>query len=85
MIGEVGAFAAIAPASGMLIALAARGARLVAGQLITEIDASATIGTAFGIMPNSRRIALEVTSAIRRDAAALRVHVPVAEVEREAA
>ena len=85
VVGEVGAFAAIAPASGMLIALTARGARLVAGQLITEIDTTATIGTAFGIMPDARRIALEVTGAIRRGAAAVRAHAPVAEVETEAA
>ena len=85
VVGEVGAFAAIAPASGVLIALAARGARLVAGQLIAEIDTTATIGAAFGIMPDARRIALEVTGAIRRGAIAPRAHAPVAEVETEAA
>jgi xanthine dehydrogenase accessory factor len=85
VVGEVGAFAAIAPASGMLIALSARGARLVAGQLITEIDTTGTIGAAFGIMPDARRIGLEVAGAIRRGAVAPRVHAAAAEVDAEPA
>ena len=66
VIGETGGFAVIAPASGILVALSARGARIAAGQLIAEIDQTPSTGAAFGIEPHARAVAHEVCAAIRR-------------------
>lgn len=71
-LGELGSFVAIAPASGVLIALAARGARMATGQTLVEIDPSVDAARCFGIPPEARAIAERVNAAIRNATGTLR-------------
>ena len=66
IVGELGSFAAIAPAGGMLTALSARGARVAEGQVLLEIDASCDVGRCFGISEDARGLAQHVNLVLRR-------------------
>ena len=73
VIGELGHFAAVAPASGVLTALAARGARMSPGHLVAEIDAAGDPQRCYGVLPGARAIARRVAAAVRAQ-----VHSPAA-------
>jgi len=65
VVGEVGSFAAVAATSGVLLALAARGARVAPHQAIVEIDADGDPACCFGIRPEARAFAQRVVAAVR--------------------
>lgn len=65
VLGELGSFAAIAPVSGALAALASRGARIAAGQTLVEIDPSADPQCCFGVTPEARAMAQRVAAVVR--------------------
>lgn len=65
VIGELGNFAAVAPASGVLTALAARGARVAAGHTLAEIDPSGDAQRCYRMTSEARAIAGRVASAVR--------------------
>jgi xanthine dehydrogenase accessory factor len=66
LLGQVGAHPVIAPASGVLRGLSARGARVGAGQCIAEIDTSGDAQRCFGIEPGRRLVAQRTVAALRR-------------------
>lgn len=66
VLGELGRFAAIAPADGMLTALSARGARVAQGHLLLEIDPSRDVRRCFGITEEARALAQRVNAVVRR-------------------
>ena len=55
----------IAPVSGVLAALPARGARIAAGQTLVEIDPSGDTVRCFSVEPEARAIAYRVSAAVR--------------------
>ena len=65
LIGEIGNGAVIAPASGVLRGLAARGARVAAGQRVAEIDTHGDTQRCFGIDPRTRAIAQRAVAEVR--------------------
>ena len=65
VLGELGAFACVAPIAGILTALAPRGARVAAGNVLAEIDPRGDPVGCFGIEPEARAIAHRVCAAVR--------------------
>jgi hypothetical protein len=70
VVGELGAFAVVAPVAGTLTALAARGARIEPSHPLAEIDPGGDAASAFGVTPETRTVAHRVAAALRnaRDA-----------------
>lgn len=66
VVGELGEFAVVARASGVLRGLAPRGARIARGDLLTEIDTRGEPASCFGIADPVRVLAERVAAAIRR-------------------
>ena len=65
VLGQLGAFACVAPIAGILTALAPRGARVAAGNALAEIDPQGDPMRCFGIEPEARAIAHRVCAAVR--------------------
>lgn len=65
VLGDLDRYAIVAPATGVLAGLAARGARVAAGQLIAEIDPCSDPQRSFGIAAEERAIARRVCAAVR--------------------
>jgi len=65
VLGDLDRYAIVAPATGVLAGLAARGARVAAGQLIAEIDPCGDPQRSFGIAAEERAIARRVCAAVR--------------------
>ena len=68
IVGELGAFAVIAPVSGVLRALSARGARVAAGQTLIEVDPSGDPARCFGIEPFAAEVARSIAASLRHRA-----------------
>jgi hypothetical protein len=64
VIGELGAFAAVARVGGVLTALAARGARIAPGHTLAEIDSRSEV-RCFGMTADALAIAHRVGAAVR--------------------
>ena len=73
LVGELGDFPAVAPASGVLTALAARGARMSRGHLLAEIDVAGDPQRCYGVPSAARAIARRVVADVRAQ-----VHSPAA-------
>ena len=69
VLGALANSVVIAPGSGVLTALSARGARVAAGQTLVEIDPSGDTARCFGMTPEARAIAQRVTAAVRKASA----------------
>ena len=65
VIGHLDRHAIVAPATGVLAGLAARGARVVAGQPVAEIEPGGDPQRSFGIAAEERAIARRVCAAVR--------------------
>jgi len=76
VIGELGGFAVVARVSGVLRALAARGARVAPGDVLAEVDCRNDASHCFGITAEARAIAHRVAAALRRPAGAQAPPVP---------
>jgi predicted deacylase len=66
VIGELGGFAVVARVTGVLRALAARGARVAPGDMLAEVDGRNEPSNCFGITAEARAIAHRVAAAVRR-------------------
>ena len=66
IIGELGAFAVVAPMAGVVTALAARGARIAPGHTLAEIDPRGDDAQCFGITAQARAIGHQVAAALRK-------------------
>jgi xanthine dehydrogenase accessory factor len=64
VVAQVGRQAIVAPGSGALCGLSARGARVRAGQTVVEIDSRADPALCFGIWDAARPIAAEVLATL---------------------
>jgi hypothetical protein len=77
VLGALDGYAVAAPASGVLRALCARGARVAAGQTLVEIDRSGDAQACFGVQEPARavaeRVCVVVRNALARSASAERV------------
>ena len=76
IVGELGGFAVVARVSGVLCALAARGARAAPGDVLAEVDGRDDPSHCFGITAEARAIAHRVAAAVRRPAGAQATPVP---------
>ena len=65
VLGGVDGYAVAAPASGVLRALCARGARVAAGQTLVEIDRSGDTRSCFGVKEPARAVAERVRAVVR--------------------
>jgi xanthine dehydrogenase accessory factor len=65
VVGALGNDAVAAPADGVLLGLAARGARIEPGDVVVEVDSARTKHTCHGIEDAARRRALRVVDACR--------------------
>jgi xanthine dehydrogenase accessory factor len=65
VVAQVGLSAIVAPASGALCGLAARGARLRAGQTVVEVDPRGDPVLCFGLWDAARPVAADVLVALR--------------------
>ncbi len=63
-LGEISGNAVLAPAAGVLRGLAARGARVVVGQTLAEIDVSGDSSRCFGISPEAAAVAQRVVATL---------------------
>lgn len=77
-IGGVGGVAIVAPVDGRLRGLSARGARLVAGCALAEVDLRGDFASCFGLDPRGDAIARAVSEAIGSEAALRGDRTPVA-------
>ena len=75
VLGDLARHAIIAPARGVLVGLAARGARVSAGQPVGEIDPTGEPQHSFGIAAEERAIARRTCAAVRGDGTTRRRHV----------
>jgi hypothetical protein len=66
IVGELGAFAVVAPMAGVVTALAARGARIAPGHTLLEVDPRGDDAHCFGITAQARAIGHQVAAALRR-------------------
>jgi xanthine dehydrogenase accessory factor len=80
LLGEVAGDPIVAPASGVLRGLSARGARVVTGQCVVEIDTGGEAQRCFGIAECARLVAQRTVADVRRATA-----IPKAHGERAAA
>jgi xanthine dehydrogenase accessory factor len=64
IVGGLGNEAIVAPATGVLLGLAARGARIEPGDTLVEIDRAGTAHRCYGVAEDSRRIAEVVVAAL---------------------
>ena len=64
IVGGFGNEAVAAPAGGVLLGLAARGARIEPGDTLVEVDADGVADRCFGVPEGPRRLAAKVTSAL---------------------
>jgi len=69
VLGDLDRHAIIAPAGGVLVGLAARGARVATGQPVGEIDPIGDPQRSFGIAAEGRAIARRTCAAVRGDGA----------------
>ena len=69
ILGALDRHTIVAPASGVLAGLAARGARIAAGQPVAEIDPAGDPQPSFGIAAAERAIARRACAAVRSDRA----------------
>jgi xanthine dehydrogenase accessory factor len=67
VLGDLDRHTIVAPASGVLAGLAARGARIAAGQPVAEIDPAGEPRQSFGIGAEERAIARRACAAVRSD------------------
>lgn len=65
VLGALDGYAVVAPASGVLRALCARGARVAAGQTLVEIDRSGDTQSCFGVKEPARAVAERVRAVMR--------------------
>jgi xanthine dehydrogenase accessory factor len=64
VVGGLGLEAVRAPATGVLIGLAARGARIEPGDTIVEVDPAGVAHRCFGVAEGARRVAAELMSVL---------------------
>jgi hypothetical protein len=63
-VGAIGSATVISPRSGVLLGLAARGARLAAGQTVVEVDPAGDPARCFVLDARSRAVAARVIAAV---------------------
>jgi xanthine dehydrogenase accessory factor len=75
-VGGIGNEAVKAPVGGMLLGLAARGARIEPGDTLIEVDPDGVVHRCYGVGPGPRQIAEDVLSALTARLDRTRARIP---------